>query len=722
MHPPSSFSSGLPGDPHGIDFARELNAEQYAAVTAPDGPALVLAGAGSGKTRTLTYRVAYLLSKGVRPGEILLVTFTNKAAREMLHRVGQLTGVEGHRFWGGTFHHLGQKTLRIFGAAIGYQDRFTILDTDDSEKLLAECVRDRSSGFLKNKDHPKPRAILDMYSYARNTCIGFAETVRERYPWNEDYLTELMAFVTLYRTRKLERQMVDFDDLLDLWLRLLVESPEAAAYFPQRFRHVLVDEYQDTNRLQAAIVDRVGAHHGIMAVGDDAQCIYTWRGADFTNIVEFPNRHPGTAIYKIETNYRSTPEILHLANGVLIHQAAGQGFSKELRAVKPAREQPIVVPVPDSRAQAEYVCRQLAGLVDEGREPGDIAILYRAHYQALELQLELTRRRVPFVITSGMKFFEQAHVKDLVAHLRLVHNPADTTAFARVLNLLPKVGDRKAEKLHALAADLARREGIPFGVALARPELADKVPPEAREDWQQLAHTLADLALAVAPAAPADGEPAAEPEPDYADPSDLFADADLPVPRPVMAATAAPVRRRRLDRTSPDALVEIAIDGWYGTYLRNLYPSNWEDRREDLKGLIGFAARFDTLADLLNQLVLLNAETTERSLEPDTGAVRLTTIHQAKGLEYPVVFMIGLADGLLPLKRAIENGDVEEERRLFYVGVTRAQDELFLVYPLMTSFGRPGGPPQHHGPSRFLREIPTDRYRIDRRTLDRRWH
>jgi len=719
MNHDSPLPSGLPGrSTGGIDFARALNAEQYAAVTAPDGPALVLAGAGSGKTRTLTYRVAYLLSKGVRPGEIVLVTFTNKAAREMLHRVTELTGVPGHQLWGGTFHHLGQKTLRIFGESIGYRSEFTIIDSDDSEKLFAECVRDRNSKFLKNKDHPKPRAILDMYSYARNTCLGFAETVRQRYPWNEDYLTDLLSFTGLYRERKQERQLADYDDLLDLWLRLLVENPDVAAYFPNRFKNVLVDEYQDTNRLQASIVDRIGAHHGIMAVGDDAQCIYTWRGADFTNILEFPQRHPGTTIYKIETNYRSTPEILHLANGVLLHQPSGQGFSKELRPVKPPSTRPIVVPVPDPRAQADFVCRRLAGLLDDGFAPGDIAVLYRAHYQALELQLELSRRGVPFVITSGMKFFDQAHVKDIVAHLRIIHNPADTTAFNRVVSLLPKVGDRTCEKLYTLAQNVAAREGIAFAKALARPEVAGKVPADARDDWDELVATLGDLADAWLQRA----EPTVVPDPDAAQ-ADLFAE-DGPAPRlsaPTMPKVSARALTMRSGPVRPDTLVETAVEGWYGDYLKNLYPSNWQDRREDLTGLVGFATRFDTLGDMLNQLVLLNAETTERALEPGAGALRLTTIHQAKGLEYPVVFVIGLAEGLLPLKRAIENGDVEEERRLFYVAVTRAQDELYLVYPLTTSFGHAGGPVNHHGPSQFLREIPTDRYQLDRRTLDRRW-
>ena len=309
-----------------IDFRALLNEEQFNAVTAEPGPLLVLAGAGSGKTRTLTYRVAYLLSQGVKPSEILLLTFTNKASKEMLHRVQDLTGIEPQRFWGGTFHSLGHRALRIYGEAIKLTRNFTILDADESESLLKQTVESVDKTFFKDKTHPRPGPLFNVLSLARNTQLNINVTVTENFPQYEDIKHRFQAFADNYAKRKQEQNVVDYDDLLELWLKLLTEAPEVAAYFGQRFRHVLVDEYQDTNTLQAQIVDKLAPHHRVMAVGDDAQCIYSWRGADFENIMTFQHRHPGTVIHRIETNYRSTPEILELANAVLLSQPVGRHF------------------------------------------------------------------------------------------------------------------------------------------------------------------------------------------------------------------------------------------------------------------------------------------------------------------------------------------------------------------------------------------------------------
>jgi DNA helicase-2/ATP-dependent DNA helicase PcrA len=370
-----------------IDFRGDLNDEQYAAVTAPPGPLLVLAGAGSGKTRTLTYRVAHLLTQGVKPHEILLLTFTNKAAREMLHRVQDLTGVEAHRFWGGTFHHIGHKILRIYGDAIGLPRAFTILDADEADGLLRDTVEDRDKTFFKDKTHPRPGPLFEIISFSRNTQRALGETIDRFYPQHEAIADDIGRFAAAYRERKRKQSVVDYDDLLEYWLELLRAAPDVATYLQQRFRQVLVDEYQDTNTLQAQIVDIVGAHHRVMAVGDDAQCIYSWRGANFENIITFPDRHPGTQIYRIETNYRSTPSILAFANGVLAAQPKGRHFEKELRPARPDHEKPYLVQALDTREQALFVIQRIKGLVDEGRMLADIAVLYRAHFQALDLQL-----------------------------------------------------------------------------------------------------------------------------------------------------------------------------------------------------------------------------------------------------------------------------------------------------------------------------------------------
>jgi len=621
------------------------------------GPLLVLAGAGSGKTRTLTYRVAYLLSQGVRPGEILLLTFTNKAAKEMLHRVHELTGVEPARFWGGTFHSIGHRALRLHGETIGLPRSFTILDAEESEGVLRDAVDALDKGFFKDKTHPKPGPLHAILSMARNTQLPLAETVQRFFPQHEGIIERLPEFARAYAERKRAGCQLDYDDLLELWLDLLRRSPETREYFAHRFRHVLVDEYQDTNVLQSQIVDLIGAHHRVMAVGDDAQCIYTWRGANVENILTFPDRHPGTVIHRIETNYRSTPQILALANGVLLAQPRGRGFEKELRPHRANSEKPYYVQTMDGREQAQFIVQRIRGLVDEGCSLRDIAILYRAHFQALDIQLELARLQIPYQITSGVRFFEQAHVRDLIALLRFVFNPADTAAWGRIAVLLPKVGDKNAQKLHAAALDHARLMQQDFVDALATDDVASRVPRDAREEWPKFTASLRQV-------------------------------------RDVMRTL------------KPHNAVEIALDGWYGDYLKGAY-ANYESRLDDLRSLVGFAGRHPDMHELLAQVMLLSSETGDRSADPAEDALRLTTVHQAKGLEYAAVFLIGLAEGSFPLRRAIEAGDVEEERRLFYVAVTRARDELYLCFPKLNT---KGGPAMLQTPSRFLEELAPDLY------------
>jgi DNA helicase-2/ATP-dependent DNA helicase PcrA len=640
-----------------IDFKAELNPEQYAAVTAPAGPALVLAGAGSGKTRTLTYRVAYLLHQGVSPHEILLLTFTNKASREMLDRVEDLTGVSRRHLWGGTFHSIAQRILRVHGDLVGLKRNYTILDQGEAESILKNVIQDLDPKFIKAKNYPKPKVLANLISYARNTCRAPREEADDRYPFLDGMADKVDQFYKGYMAAKLDQQVVDYDDLLEYFLKLLREQPEIRQQYGDRFQHILVDEFQDTNRLQSEIVDHLGRHHQIMAVGDDAQCIYTWRGADFDNIMQFEERHPGAEIHKIETNYRSTPEILTFANAVLSAQPSGLGFSKELRAVKPARERPYFVPVMDARGQARFIIERIEGLIDEGRELSDIAVLYRAHFQAMDLQMELTRLNIDYQITSGVRFFEQAHIKDFTAQLRFASNPADVSAFSRFVCLLPKIGPKTAERIHKFTRQRAEKLEQNFCDVLVSEEVLKKVPGDAQEEWPSLAATIRELSNA-------------------------------------------------LGERSPEEVVQIGLDGWYGDYIREIYP-NWTDRDDDLQSLISFASRYETMEELLAQLVLLAAESNERTPEEQKYCLRLTTIHQAKGLEFPVVFVIGLAEGTFPLKRTIDEGDMEEERRLFYVAVTRAMEELYLSYPMLN---QQGNQVMRLNPSRFIREIDTSRY------------
>jgi len=660
-----------------IDFRAELNDEQYAAVSAEPGPSLVLAGAGSGKTRTLTYRVAWLmLEQKLQPNQLLLLTFTNKAAREMIERVQSLTGLGQAPRWSGTFHSIGGRILRQYGSHIGVSPNYTIMDQTDSESLLTGIIKSADKAFLKNKDHPRPKVIHNLASYARNTRQSFEDLLRQRYPWHETLAKQINGFVKLYETAKREQQVADYDDLLVLWLRLLNEVEEVRTACQEHFPSILVDEYQDTNVIQAEIIDRIGSHHNIMAVGDDAQCIYTWRGAHFENIRSFPERHPGTRIYKILTNYRSTPPILKMANSVLALQPGDAGYPKELVANRKGTTSPYVVPVMDTRQQAQFLISRIEALYEEGVDLSDIAILYRAHYQALDAQLEFTRRGIPFVITSGLGFFEQAHVRDFVSQLRILANPNDYPAFERLLCLLPKVGPSTVQKCRkavdqalvklqeaAEGKDLFNKNALDtpdFFTALASEEVAAKIPAPARDEFKSIAATFLEV-------------------------------------RPLMYQEEA---------AKPARIVEQMLEGWYSDYIRNVYP-NWESREEDLQSIINFASRFETMSELLAQLVLLNSETSSKNIVPDDSAVRMSTIHQSKGLEFPVVFLISCADEWLPLKRAIEEGDVEEERRLFYVAITRAMNELYISFPMMHS-GRGGV--QRLSASRFLAELPSDDY------------
>jgi DNA helicase-2/ATP-dependent DNA helicase PcrA len=643
-----------------IDFKAELNADQFQAVTAPDGPTLVLAGAGSGKTRTLTYRVAYLLTQGVSPEAILLLTFTNKASKQMLDRVEELTGVGAHRFLGGTFHSVGGQILRLYGDSIGLPRNFTILDDGDSDSLLNEIIRESDPSFFKSKENPKAKPIKGVISYARNIMTPVEQIAKARYPSNDELLAKIGDFAREYQDVKLERGLADYDDLLVYCLEVLSSNQDAAQYYQNRFSHILVDEYQDVNSLQAQIVDKIGINHQVMAVGDDAQCIYTWRGADLDQIMGFPERHPGTRIFKIETNYRSSPEILNLANCILDNRAEESSYSKTLKPSRPHQGLPVVVPTMDGYQQADFILAKVEELVDSGANYDDVAILYRAHYHAMELQVELSRRGLPFVITSGLRFFEQAHVKDLVAQIRFVANPKDITAFMRFACLLPKIGEKTASKLIALAEKFSRKKEIGITEALAEPELVKKVPADAKEDWTALVETLQSI-------------------------------------------------DRLAGNATPTKVVDEAIHGWYQEYLRATYE-NWPRREEDLESLVDFASKHENLHEMLSQLVLLSSESGDRVVRQGERCLRLSTIHQSKGLEFPHVFIIGLAEGLFPNKRAIDGeSDLEEERRLFYVATTRAERSLHLVFPMLSN---QKGTPVRLVQSRFLKELPESQYEL----------
>ena len=638
-----------------IDYARELNEQQCAAVTAPPGPALVIAGAGSGKTRTLTYRVAYLLEQGIPPDRILLLTFTNKAAGEMMRRVTDLLGHELASLWGGTFHSIGNRVLRQHAPLLGYQRDFTIMDRDDAKHLISTCVAE-SNIDVKATRFPKAEVLGDIFSLAVNKQATVADVLGSEYGYFDTLAPQIEGVWKRYVARKLATNAMDFDDLLVLWLKLLNEHAEVREHYQRRFQFVLVDEYQDTNKLQSDLIDLLGArHHNVMVVGDDAQSIYAWRGANFQNILKFPDRHPGAKIYKIETNYRSTPEILTVANAAIA--ANIQQFTKELTPARKSGSKPVLIACQDASQQAAFVAQRVLELRDEGIDLNKMAVLYRSHFHALELQLELTRRNIPFSITSGIRFFEQAHIKDVTAYLKLVTNPRDELSFKRLVLLLPGVGGKGAEKLwKEFAAQSARNTDSPIAAALQAS--AKSVPKKAALAWAQFAITISQL-------------------------------------------EASNVRQ------SAAKMIPLVIEAGYDDYLKENF-ANYRTRLDDLKQLAVFAQQFATIDEFLTQMALLtNVEAEDdQPTSGDDEKIRLSTIHQAKGLEFDVVFVIMLCDGLFPSARSIESAEgEEEERRLFYVSVTRAKNELYLSYPLIRAgYGNTGATMQQ--PSRFLDEIP----------------
>src|SRR4051812_41125800 len=429
-----------------IDYAAELNEQQHAAVTASPGPLLVIAGAGSGKTRTLTYRVAYLLENGIDPRNILLLTFTNKAARQMLDRVANLLPVDASGLWGGTFHSIGNRMLRRHGRALGYSSGFTIMDREDQKDLINSVVA--SAGIdPKEIRFPKGDVLAEIFSFVVNTESPMEELLAARFPYFLPLLDKIKDVHARYEKKKKSTNSMDFDDLLEKTLTMLKQHEGVAAFYRRQFQFILVDEYQDTNKIQADLIDTLACdHRNVMVVGDDAQSIYSWRGANFQNILEFPKRYPDAQVFKIEMNYRSVPEILQVANAAITSNV--EQFHKNLSATRDSHGiRPAVVALNDGAEQAQFVAQRILELRDEDVDLNEIAVLYRAHYHAIELQLELSRRGIPYQITSGIRFFEQAHIKDVTAFLRLVANPRDEVAFKRMVKLLPGIGNRTADNL-----------------------------------------------------------------------------------------------------------------------------------------------------------------------------------------------------------------------------------------------------------------------------------
>ena len=635
-----------------IDYAGELNPAQLEAATTLDGPILVIAGAGSGKTRTLVYRVARLVESGVNPGQILLLTFTRKAAEEMLRRAAALVGASCEQVSGGTFHSFANVVLRRTARRLGLQPNFTILDRGDSEDVV-NLLRSRAGLDKKERRFPRKGAILEILSMAVNRAKTVPEVVEDSYAQLYDHLDDLVRLGEQYARYKREQNLVDYDDLLVLLRDLLRDHPDVAQQLSRTYRYVMVDEYQDTNPLQAEIVRGLAsAHDNVMAVGDDSQSIYSFRGATFRNIMDFPKLFPGTRIVKLEENYRSTQPILELANAII--DRAAEKHTKVLRAVRESRSAaaPVLLQCGDEQAQSRFVTQRILELREEGVPLDEMAVLFRSSFHSFDLELELQRADVPFVKRGGFKFIETAHVKDVLAHLRIVANPQDAVSWHRVLLLLDGVGPKSADEIYAHVASASDPDHAAERLA-AYPRRASYTKELAR---------LSTVLREVAPDTLPPGEKVAR------------------------------------------------IVGFYTPMLRHVHPEDFPKREKDLEHFVTIASRYRSLASLLADMALeppTDSVGDVLAADVDEGLVTLSTIHSAKGLEWTAVFVIWLVDGRFPSYHNLHDGEeVEEERRLLYVAVTRAKEHLYLSYPI-DIYDRSSGMVLGQ-PSRFIEGLPAE--------------
>ena len=659
------------GTPSGIDYASELNDQQLAAVSTRAERALVIAGAGSGKTRTLTYRVAWLLDHSISPANVLLLTFTNKASKEMISRVRQLVGVDTSDLWAGTFHSIGARILRRHAEEIGFTRSFSILDRDDQKQLLGAVIKDMTIDTSFRR-FPKPEVIASVFSLADNTGTPLEDVVAERGDTLYEWMPQIEELREKYIKRKQVGNSMDFDDLICLTANLLEEHPDLTRLYQTKFRHVLVDEYQDTNRVQARIIELLSGGDGssLMAVGDDSQSIYSWRGADVGLILGFKREYRGSEIFTIETNYRSVPEILDLSNAAI--RANTSRFEKNLRSFRDSGgAKPALIPLEDPSKQAAFVAQRIGEIQEEGGiELNEVAVLYRAHFQSLEIQMELTRRGIPFTITSGIRFFEQAHIKDVTAMMRFVVNRRDEVSFLRAVGLLPGCGAVTATKLWNAWTATGQATATTPPESWSDAIGGFRVPKKTAKHWEQLCHVLDELT-----------------------PGGEFA--------------------------SPGDMVFSIVEGFYGEHLDATYD-NADSRRGDIEKLAEFSADFQNVEEFLEQLSLLGntddgpnsgsgGRSGAKNAPDDSPKVTLSSIHQAKGLEWEAVFLIWLADGQFPNGKVLETGDIaslEEERRLFYVALTRAKNELYLSYPMTNPRSYSGD--FYLRPSRFLNDFPAN--------------
>jgi len=632
--------------PFGIDYRKELNEAQYEAVTAIEGPLLVIAGAGTGKTRTLVHRVAHLVEIGVDPRSILLLTFTRRASEEMLRRATLLIDNRCAKVAGGTFHSFANITLRHFGQKIGLSPSFTIMDRPDSEDLV-QHLRAELGLNTKEKRFPRKQTIAEIYSMALNKQWTIPDLIERDYPHLYDALEDLLRLYERYVDYKKGKALLDYDDLLIKLKDLLAEHEGIRRRLSDTYRFVMVDEYQDTNRLQSEIVRLLAAtHNNVMVVGDDAQSIYSFRGANFRNIMDFPKDFPGTRMITLEENYRSTQPILALTNEII--GRAQERYEKNLFTRKEQGDTPLVVRAESEQAQSRFVCQKVLELREEGVPLWDMAVLFRSSFHSFDLEIELTRHNIPFVKRGGFQFMESAHIKDLLAHLRVFANPQDAISWSRVLLLLEGIGPQMSQKITNWILE------------------GNRAPERLRtfESKGKVAHSLKTLAQ-------------------------------------VLEACSEGQR--------PAEKVQYLMQ-YYVAILKRKYPDDYPKRLKDLEHFQGITERYRSLERLLSDMALEPpTDSVEGALavDPDEGPLVLSTIHSAKGLEWHSVFILWALEGRFPSYYNINTQEeLEEERRLLYVAATRAKENLFISYPIKI-FDRASSMILSR-PSQFIEGIPEE--------------
>ncbi len=596
-----------------ISYEEQLNEKQIEIVKKADGPSLVLAGAGSGKTRVLVYRVCYLIEIGVSPSNILLLTFTNKAAKEMLTRVEKILTFYPKGLIGGTFHHVANLLLRIYGKEINLNPNFTIIDEEDSISLLKEIIE--KSG--KKEIFPHPSKVKEFISLSINTCENLKETIITFFPEYTHLISDVEKIYKEYQKVKKKLNQLDYDDLLVFWYKLM-RNEKVGEKISSRFKYILVDEYHDTNKLQAKILYLLAKkHRNIMVVGDDAQSIYSFRGATVANIIEFPKIYPDAKIFYLDINYRSTPEILNFANDVISHNKVQ--FPKNLVSIRKSGVKPVIIKCRNMKEEAIFVSQRINKLLELGIEPLEIGVLFRSRYQAAELEIELSKLKIPYIIRGGLRFFEQAHIKDILAYYRVRENFKDMLSWKRIFNLCEGIGKKGMNILTDLILKSEKFEE--FKNKLNEVKLTKK----GKESLEKNIKLIEDL----------------EKVPIYEG-------------------------------------IDLILNSGYSIYLSKKYKDDIE-RLQDIKSLKEIASLYSSISDFLSEASLQEYSKGE---SPNVkNAVILSTIHQAKGLEWRIVFIIGVCDNHFPHPYSIKDPmALEEERRIFYVGITRAKEDLYITY------------------------------------------